>query len=201
MEVADELPLATVEGVDLSPIQPSFVPPNCSFIVDDYEADWRFSEDPSKRFNLIHMRNLAGCVADWPRLFAQAFTHTCPGDGYVEFQDLSYIAASDDGGISQVPGLVSWHDNVSRATEMVGKPLRVADKVEGWMRDAGFVDVKREAFKVPHGPWAKEKRYKELGWFYQVMSQEGIEAFTLSLFTNVLGQSEYFSWRFFSGVA
>lgn len=189
MEVADELPTSEVEGVDLSPIQPSLVPPNCKFVVDDYEAEWRF--ETGKTFDLIHMRNLAACVADWPQLFRRAFEHTTPGTGWVEYKDINYQVDSDDGGLEKVPGLVKWHNDVSRATELVGKRLRVVDEVEDWMKVAGFVDVKRDVYKVPHGPWAKEKRYKELGYFYQIMSQEGIEAFTLSLFTNVLGQSKF----------
>ncbi|KAI2376329.1 hypothetical protein LOY93_000294 [Ophidiomyces ophidiicola] len=40
MEFADRFPSAEVIGNDLSPIQPSFVPPNVKFVVDDVEAEW-----------------------------------------------------------------------------------------------------------------------------------------------------------------
>jgi hypothetical protein len=30
-------------------------------------------------------------------------------------------------------------------------------KLEGWMRDAGFINIKYELFPVPLGPWPKDK--------------------------------------------
>ncbi|KAF5701534.1 methyltransferase domain-containing protein [Fusarium mundagurra] len=69
MDVADEHPEAEVLGVDLSPIQPSMVPPNCKFEIDDLEKEWTFT-----------YRNLE------------------PG-GYIEVQDNVYPLASDDGTI------------------------------------------------------------------------------------------------------
>ena len=40
MDFADAHPSADVLGVDLSPIQPAWVPPNCRFIVDDCTIEW-----------------------------------------------------------------------------------------------------------------------------------------------------------------
>ena len=37
--VGDEYPEAEVTGIDLSPMQPNWVPPNVKFMVDDAEAD------------------------------------------------------------------------------------------------------------------------------------------------------------------
>jgi SAM-dependent methyltransferase len=52
IEFADSHPSAQVIGTDLSPIQPSFIPPNCSFIVENVEDDWIFREP----FDYIHSR-------------------------------------------------------------------------------------------------------------------------------------------------
>jgi hypothetical protein len=38
--VADKYPSATVEGLDLSAIQPTYVPPNLKFIINDIEEEW-----------------------------------------------------------------------------------------------------------------------------------------------------------------
>ena len=84
MEVADELSEALVEGIDLSPIQPNWVPPNCQFYVDDFEAQWTYK--PDEKFDYIHGRALAACVADWPKLFGQMYENLNEG-GYVEFQE------------------------------------------------------------------------------------------------------------------
>ena len=84
MEVADELPEATVEGVHLSPIQPDWVPPNCQFYVDDFEEQWTYR--PDEEFDYIHGRAMAACIADWPKLFRQVYDNLNEG-GYVEFQE------------------------------------------------------------------------------------------------------------------
>jgi SAM-dependent methyltransferase len=51
---ADMHPDVQVIGTDLSPIQPTSVPPNCSFVVENIEADWMFR----KPFDYIHSRVL-----------------------------------------------------------------------------------------------------------------------------------------------
>ncbi|EIT75170.1 methyltransferase, putative [Aspergillus oryzae 100-8] len=58
-----------VIGMDLSPIQPQFVPPNARFLVDDFEDDWIYED----QFDFIHGRYLAGAVKDWRRLMTQAY--------------------------------------------------------------------------------------------------------------------------------
>ncbi|KGM92572.1 uncharacterized protein PADG_11403 [Paracoccidioides brasiliensis Pb18] len=40
IDFADEFQSTTVIGNDLSPIQPSWIPPNCKFYVDDVESEW-----------------------------------------------------------------------------------------------------------------------------------------------------------------
>jgi hypothetical protein len=57
--------------VDLSPIQPSSVPPNCSFRVDNIEADWV----PEESYDFIHSRAMIGGIKDWPRFMEQAFQY------------------------------------------------------------------------------------------------------------------------------
>ena len=40
IDMADTYPDCQVLGTDLSPVQPSWAPPNCRFEVDDFEQDW-----------------------------------------------------------------------------------------------------------------------------------------------------------------
>ena len=51
--VAESYPDAVITGVDLSPIQPSFVPENVRFYVDDFEDEW---VDPVNKYDYIHLR-------------------------------------------------------------------------------------------------------------------------------------------------
>lgn len=44
IDMADQYPIAEVVGTDLSPIQPSWVPTNCRFEVDDATLEWTFKD-------------------------------------------------------------------------------------------------------------------------------------------------------------
>ena len=70
MSKGDKYPSALVLGNDISPVQPTKVPLNVNFELDDMERDWAFLSE----FDLIHGRYLAGSIADWPRLIRQAYT-------------------------------------------------------------------------------------------------------------------------------
>lgn len=72
-----------VTGIDLSPIQPNFVPPNLKFYVDDAEDGWIVGE----KLDLIHARMMVGSFLNWPQFFARAYEQLNPG-GYVELQDV-----------------------------------------------------------------------------------------------------------------
>lgn len=58
-------------GVDLSPIQPDFVPPNCEFQVDDINKEWTFTDE---EFDFIHVRFMTGTIPDWNDLLTKAQT-------------------------------------------------------------------------------------------------------------------------------
>ena len=58
-EFADEDPSAEVTGVEISPIQPDFVPPNCRFEVDDINKPWTFDRD---YFDYVHVQCMQGSV-------------------------------------------------------------------------------------------------------------------------------------------
>jgi len=69
IDFGDEHPEAQVLGIDLSPIQPPYLPPNVTFQVDDLEETWTFST----KFDFIYSRMLTASFKDWPRFFQQSF--------------------------------------------------------------------------------------------------------------------------------
>lgn len=71
IEMGDQLPSANVVGIDLSPIQPDWVPSNVHFVVDDAESEWLYPED---HFDYVHSRHTVMAIKDWPRLYKQAMT-------------------------------------------------------------------------------------------------------------------------------
>lgn len=64
-DVADAHPEASVKGIDLSPIQPSWIPPNLKFEVDDYNLDWL----DENKYDLVHARELLGTVPNWVEMY------------------------------------------------------------------------------------------------------------------------------------
>jgi trans-aconitate methyltransferase len=144
IEVADKYPSAEVIGIDLSPIQPEWTPPNCKFIIDNAEDEWLYGTS----FDLIHWRVLAGSIRDWPRMFEQAFKHTRPG-GWVEAHEHDVRIWSDDDTVHKAKALGQFFKLVDEASLRGGKLMdEVADSQKQWMVDAGFVDVHEVIYKV-----------------------------------------------------
>ncbi|KAG0652575.1 putative methyltransferase tdiE [Hyphodiscus hymeniophilus] len=92
IEYAAEHPEATVTGVDLSPIQPEYVQPNCQFEVDNVEDDWTYSRKP----DYVHGRAMFTCFEDPKVVFQKAYDALAPG-GYFEMQDIYFKPHSNDG--------------------------------------------------------------------------------------------------------
>jgi len=196
IEFADAFPSAFVTGTDLSPIQPSFVPSNCQFYIDDAESEWSFTEP----FDLIHGRALCGSVRNWPRFYMEALRNLSPG-GWMEMQEQEFSVSSDDDSINSAPRTREWIAELDRASAHFGKRLDVAHKLKEWMADAGFVDVREEIIKVPIGKWAKGLKLKEIGTVHQTQMQMAIPAFTVALYTRVLGYTLEQTQAVMEGVA
>lgn len=184
LEMADECPSAQVIGTDISPIQPYWVSPNCQFQVDDAETEWTFREP----FDFIHGRALCGSIADWPTFYRQAWQSLKPG-GWMEMQEHECWLNSDDDTIKKAPWCRDWIQNVDDASSRIGKRLNVAHLHRQWMVDAGFVDVTEDMYKIPIGPWPKDKKLKEIGRVQRVQMIEAIPTFSLAYYTRVLGYS------------
>ncbi|OBT41953.1 hypothetical protein VE00_07487 [Pseudogymnoascus sp. WSF 3629] len=186
IDVADEYPSAQVVGIDLSPIQPSWVAPNCEFVIDNAEDEWPYA--PSRAFDLIHWRVLSGSIKDWPRLYSQAFKHLKPG-AWLEAQEHDVRVSSDDDSVERATEVVDWLSTVDRASEVFGKKMDVADKQKQWMIDAGFIDVRDDVYKVPLGRWPRDPRLKEMGLYFQTQSVDAVEPVSMALFTRALNMS------------
>src|SRR5689334_16634007 len=75
---------------------------------------------------------------------------------------------------------------VTRAAELNDTQMNPGPRLEGWARAAGFVNIRHKKIAIPVGPWAKDKRLKELGWLNLIQILGGLEAFSLRLLTQVL---------------
>jgi trans-aconitate methyltransferase len=145
IDFADEFPSAEVLGTDLSPIQPSWVPPNLLFLVDDVESEWAYAR--TEPFDFIHGRAMSGAIKDWSKLYDQAYKHLKPG-GWLEMQEYETWAKSDDGTLENAKYLMEWQSKVDEAATLFGKKMNVAETHKQRLIDAGFVDVRDDVYKV-----------------------------------------------------
>jgi len=186
IDLGDEYPgAAEIIGNDLSPIQPSWCPPNVRFIVDDVELDWTEPEP----YDFVHVRYMAGGIKDWPRLIRQIYDNTKPG-GWIELQESVNTMYSQDGTLKPDNPMVKMMEGLINACAKIGRSLDPAPHMEGWVKDAGFVNVKVQTFRLPVGSWAKDPIHKEVGTLLGINFTEGVEAFTAVLFKDVLGWTE-----------
>ena len=194
MEFADQHPGAHVLGVDLSPIQPNDVPPNCSFRVDDSEKDWI----PDEKFDFVHSRAMLAGFRNWPKVFQQAYDHLTPG-GYIELQDFYFPArvhnlqqnaqATEPSSSEQNQSrLVQWCMHLIEAGQRTGLNLEAPRFFPQWLRDAGFVDIHIKWYSWPLGPWAKGSKNKETGRWALANFLDGLSAAN-KLYTRALGWS------------
>ncbi|MCJ1404190.1 hypothetical protein MMC11_007415 [Xylographa trunciseda] len=195
IEFAQEHPSVQVVGVDLSPIQPAFVPPNCSFIIDNAEEDWVYD----KKFDFIHARMLVLGMHDWPRFFRQSWDYMKPG-AWLEMQELQFPCRSDDGSASRESPFIDWSYRLMEAAGKVGIDPIACEKFEEQLAHQGFVNIKYETIKWPIGSWAKGKKEKEIGRWMMENTLQALQGLTMALLTRHLGWSREAVELFLVGV-
>ncbi|KAL9101207.1 MAG: hypothetical protein Q9163_003509 [Psora crenata] len=199
IEMGDEYPSAEIIGTDLSATQPTWVPSNVKFEIDDAEQTWTFRE----KFDFIHARYLAAAIVDWPKLARQCYEYTTPG-GYTEFQDFDLTYYSEDGSLREDHAVATWDAIGIKALQDFNRDMCPGPKLEQWMKDAGFQNVTAQKYKLPIGPWPRDPHLvkdlrdtdqffhadriqKTIGSWNLVQIEDGLEGFTLRLFTQMLG--------------
>ncbi|OCL11725.1 S-adenosyl-L-methionine-dependent methyltransferase [Glonium stellatum] len=181
MDFAQENPDCEVIGVDLSPTQPSFVPTNCQFEIDDVEEPWTWGH----KFDYIHARMMTASFKDWQRFFEQCYQNLTPG-GWLEMQDTDFPVCCIDDTLDPSTALYQWAHMIANATRAVGRDL-VAAKYKQFMIDAGLIDVTEIRFIWPQNTWPVDPKLKELGRWNLVNSLDGLQGYSMALMTRVLG--------------
>ncbi|RWA09202.1 hypothetical protein EKO27_g5918 [Xylaria grammica] len=125
IDFADQYPHAEVIGVDISPSQPQWIPPNLKFEIDDITLPWTY--EPNS-FDYIHARWLIGAIPSWYTLFSEVFRALKPG-GIFESKESSAIIQSDDG---TVPRLLDPGRQIPNTEKLVNTTrLALEQDVEG----------------------------------------------------------------------
>ncbi|KAF5019752.1 hypothetical protein F66182_8237 [Fusarium sp. NRRL 66182] len=184
IDFADEHPNATVIGVDLSPSQPSFVPPNVRFEIDDIDEEWNYSQP----FDYVHSRFMNFSIQNWEAYLDNIYKNLTPG-GYVELQDVDVIMGSDDGTLTEDMTLYKWCRFLDEAAGKFGRSFERTSTFKDKLKEAGFVDIVETRYKWPTNPWPKDRKYKELGAWNKENATSALEALTIAPFTRGLGWS------------
>lgn len=187
IEMGDEFPDAEVQATDLSPIQPSSVPENVHFFIDDAsEEDWAL---PPGHFDYIHTRVLLGCFTDFREIIRKGFHYTKPG-GYMESQDIMSTPYCDDGTMPPDWIFLEWTKFGDEAAMEADRPMRIANKFKRWYEQAGFVDVQEKVFKLPMNGWARDRHLKYLGKMQEENWLSGLSGLSMAHFSRILNWSK-----------
>ncbi|KAE8146283.1 S-adenosyl-L-methionine-dependent methyltransferase [Aspergillus avenaceus] len=181
IDVADLYPDTTVRGVDMFPPPVIWVPPNCIFEVDDVLREWTWQEP----FDFIHMRLMYGAFTSegWDQLYKQAYDALEPG-GWIEQMELDVRVYSDDGSLKQEHQLHGWGNMFVECSERAGRSLRTHETMRDAIQRAGFVDVHEEKYKIPIGPWPKDKSLREVGHLQYAHWSTALEGWAMWLLTH-----------------
>lgn len=167
--LASIFPQAEIVGTDLSPVQPTEVPENVHFLVDDAtEDDWLWEHD---HFDFIHISHLSGSLPSYKALLRKAMRHLKPG-GYIECHELDPMPRCDDGTMPpENPdgfcdyALHDWFDLNVRSGQVSDPPrqFRVAPRMTRFMNDLGFVDLQTRKTMLPTNSWPSDPHLKNIG--------------------------------------
>ena len=96
---------------------------------------------------------------------------------------------SDDGTVTEDSIFGQWGRVSLAAGDAFGKSLRTVDESKPGMIAAGLENVVERRYKLPVGGWSSDPMLKELGVYYRIYWEEGIELWSMYLLTN------YLHWR------
>ncbi|WZH42870.1 S-adenosyl-L-methionine-dependent methyltransferase [Fusarium acuminatum] len=152
IEVGEKYPSAEVLGLDLSPIQPTWVPPNVKFLIDDIEDEWLNGDD----FDFVHLRNMIPILKSPVLLLKQIYANMKPG-AWVELQDVDGQVHTDDNSIPEDWPLKRFTEIILQAFALYETNAHAAVFGEQYLAEAGFVNIKHNFIKLPYGTWPKDK--------------------------------------------
>lgn len=179
-QVGECYPECEVVGTDISAIQSACPPFNVFFEIEDAELPWLRQPDS---VDLIHMRNMAGAFRDWRFIYEQAFECLRPG-GWIELQDLENAKALGDFYSAFPPDAVihKLTRDLYLASVKSGRPRSCQHLDEGYLVEAGFVDVESQTFEIPIAA-----ETGTAGKIWLIAAVDGLEAMCLRLLTKYMG--------------
>ncbi|KAJ4384625.1 hypothetical protein N0V86_000225 [Didymella sp. IMI 355093] len=173
--MAKEWPRSRVEGFDITP--------------RDGELLW-WGLANGYTYDYIHTRMSLGIFHDFREIIQKSYNNLEPG-GWMESQELYPTVYCDDGTMPDDWPLKEWSQLQDEAAHnILGTPLRIANKLKKWYEQAGFVEVTEEVFHIPILEWMTDPNMKMLGCFMAWNMQQGLYGWSVNYFNRAFGWSE-----------
>lgn len=184
--MADKFPGAEVIGLDLSPIQEPWIPPNLRFIVEDIHDPWLHGDD----FDLIHLRHISLFLRDFESVVTKCFDHLRPG-GWIELQEFGAHAKCDDGTMGEDSPFALFMDKADEAlNKAYSFQWRVANVMDAILKNHGFVNIGCKKFKAPLGRWPKNKKLRLIGGYMREITSDLIDAMAAKPLRQIMAGDE-----------
>ncbi|KAH6874928.1 methyltransferase domain-containing protein [Thelonectria olida] len=176
---------AVITGLDLSPIQDRYIPPNVGFVIDDIEDTW---VDPPGSLDFVFCRNMSTSIRDWKRLFRQAYNAVSPG-GWIEVQDLHWAFRCDDGTMPAdwAPSILI--DKIREGLRAMGIEMFAPTMHVHHAEAVGFTNLNATARRIPVGAWARDSELKDIGRLVRDVLCVGLHGMAIGPLTRGLGWS------------
>ncbi|KAI0014303.1 S-adenosyl-L-methionine-dependent methyltransferase [Xylariaceae sp. FL0662B] len=160
VEMAEKFPGAEVLGVDLSPIQPGFCPPNLRFHVDNIEEQWAYGPN----YDLVHLRHMGYLLKEPLKLLTSTYENLKSG-GWLEFQDIRPTIRCDDDTLPPDYAGCTFLDLIDQAlTKVYGFDTDFVHRMPMELEKAGFINIRQIVYKVPVGTWTRDDKMRYIGW-------------------------------------
>ncbi|KAJ5093686.1 hypothetical protein N7456_009547 [Penicillium angulare] len=181
MDAADKYPSAMVRGVDLFPPPISWMPPNCQIEVDDLLEEWTWKEP----FDFIYIRHLLGSFDEegWETLYDRCYEEVPKSSGWIEQLEFDIRIHTDDDSLPEDCLLAGWGENFIGCSRRANRSLTIQETMRKSIEKAGFTDIQEKVYKVPVGPWPRDKVLKELGRLNHEHWSAGMEGYAMWLLT------------------
>lgn len=161
LDFASDNPSSQVIGIDLSLIQPSDKPSNCTFVrADAEEEEWGFDV----LFDYVHLRMMVSCFDKPQKTISTIFRNMASG-GWIECQDIDMEPHSDDASTRARSG-ETLAKGLETGLRALNRDPKIARKYKDMLSTAGFVDVVERELAIPCGTWPEDHEKKQIGQLF-----------------------------------